>query len=403
MTSTGGSVSQVAYQQELRSVHVEDLVLVADDGATEAARAVRELLIDAVTTRDEDREEAASVCDFRNDPSWWVPVDLHVTIVHPSLEGEARWTTEADVPGLGWVAPNKTPEAHAAWVDAIAGVLRATEAPAGARYRLLDAVQEVVGLLEHQRAPTTSEENLLLEGSGEADVEVAVASAREDESLAPPGDYVTPVEFDMGPQAVGLLAPVVVNAAVGSGECTAGLNSQLESAPRLAEWLHANGIEPDSWECGRAPRLTFAYTDGYCEAHSRPLLVDETGAAACRVEVETPNLEPCPGQFGWLDPSDGHGVRRPRLVDSDSTDEVPQRICEISQLEGDALSSCRNTVACDGCSPGWCASSAWPELVNGWYGSTTDPPYFWGLRFVLGADSVRAGTATVTCLLDDGA
>lgn len=363
----------------------------------------RELLIAAVTTRDRDRQDAISICDFRHDPAWWVPVDLHAFIVHPSLDGDARWTTEADVPGLAWMARNKTAQGHTGWAHAVAEVLRATQAPVGARYRLLDAVREVVELVRHERTPSTTGERLLVEnlGSERARAQVVVVTSREDESLAPAQDYVTNVEIESGSHVLASIGPVVVRAPDPPNTCSTPADWHAQQAPRLSEWLGLNHIYTRFWQCDDRPRLTTGFVDGYCRTHDRPLLVDEMGFAACRVEVTTPVLDPCPESYGWLDPVDGDGVRRPREVDRETADGARRRVCEVRQLEGKALLGCRNTVACDGCEPGWCASAVWPELIHLWPEESTDPPYFWKLRFVLGADSAQPGTARITCNLGE--
>src|SRR5690606_7974695 len=57
---------------------------------------------------------------------------------------------------------------------------------------------------------------------------------------------------------------------------------------------------------------------------------------------------------GWLDPRDANGQRVAR---TETDQQGTYRVCEIPQLEGDALESCREDPTCEGCGSGWCQSS----------------------------------------------
>jgi hypothetical protein len=148
------------------------------------------------------------------------------------------------------------------------------------------------------------------------------------------------------------------------------------------------------WPCDElslATRLSADCRAGTCTAPRAD--VDEDGRVACRVIARTRDQSPCPTERGWLDPLDEDGIRRPVLEPS-ADGRAAERVCEVHQLEGPAFASCRTTLGCEDCEPGWCFTEvaellAWqqcpPDLETG------------ALRFVLGADSARNARVEIDC------
>lgn len=104
--------------------------------------------------------------------------------------------------------------------------------------------------------------------------------------------------------------------------------------------------------------------------------------------MTTLSTESCNADFGWLDPLDARGERTPRIMhDADGE----RRVCEIRQLEGAALESCIDSLACPECEPGWCATRV-PELLADCSTGRPDP-----FRFVSGSRQAAVGSIRVEC------
>jgi hypothetical protein len=161
------------------------------------------------------------------------------------------------------------------------------------------------------------------------------------------------------------------------------------STARLVSWLTAQEIRGWTlWPCTGEP-FARLMIEPPCTPECRRFVAAETeeGAAACLILVETP-APSCDSRFGWLDPEDDDGVRRPRTV---MRDGQAHRVCEIRQLSGAALASCRESATCEACEPGWCLTDV-AAIVQS---CPLDRPF--PLRFVGGADVAAPGTATITC------
>src|SRR5690606_38816299 len=121
----------------------------------------------------------------------------------------------------------------------------------------------------------------------------------------------------------------------------------------------------------------------------------------CRVQGFIAPEWSCPEEQGWLDPIDGDGNRR-SLVEGEPPERY--RVCDVRQLSGDALASCRNDVSCEGCEPGWCWRA--PSETEGWdwRAQRCDSKDGWEwsqVRLVHGASSAVPGTLTLTCDLQE--
>jgi hypothetical protein len=120
-------------------------------------------------------------------------------------------------------------------------------------------------------------------------------------------------------------------------------------------------------------------------------VVNEAGSADCTVTARIAVDDRCPTELGWEDPLDAHGVPKPTIV-RDRDGEY--RSCEVRQLEGAALTSCRASLDCEDCEPGFCVTEV-PELLPS--DRCQDGALFPPFRFVGGAGQARNATGVVTC------
>jgi hypothetical protein len=160
-----------------------------------------------------------------------------------------------------------------------------------------------------------------------------------------------------------------------------GANSTCTApTPRLGNWAAMERDELASkvqiWPC-EAPLEPL--WDFFCDGVETGIPADEVkfdanGFAECSVTSVVPADEACPAEYGWLDPIGADGTRSPKLS---STAAGMVRACEIEQLTGGALASCRTSYGCADCAPGWCFTDV-PELTSDSIGMT--------MRWPLGAD-----------------
>lgn len=276
------------------------------------------------------------------DPATWTPFDLEVVVLFPSRDGAARL---ADEPALRLQVEDAQPADLDALVDVIASLLETHPAPAGARYRLLEAVSDIVADATPWR--TTPGTTM-----------VALASQRDDDSPFDPAAYLVPTgEQPHGWATLSVVAP--------GGQAASAFCDDLADvgAPRLAQFVSAarqdGWCNLHTWPCDARPLADWGFppvgtvTRGRSWCPSKPIAVDASDRAQCRVLV---TADECDTQRGWRIGSDGR--------------------CEVAQLEGDALASCRTTLECDGCGHGWCVSED-----AGWMDQCGDGGFPSGLRF----------------------
>jgi len=387
-----GRVTQAEWTYYLGADWPELFVLIVDDGATEDAAELRDGVATAMEGYEQERQSRLGGCDARHDPVHWEPIERRAVIVRPSQAGDARLTTWLEDPALAWVANDRTPEDDARWAAAVRRGLEPPANPPGG-YHLLEAAWDTAQLLARQRPSEIAREQALVEvvESNPMEVVFVVATTRDDESP------LSATSYDRAPLAADaysgwwLLAP-------SSSPCESYSQPELTS-PRLATWAKEGSdmLSVQGWPCETLDLFPF-HASGSCRTRNRPILLDEDGRAACRVEVVSREIDACPAELGWADPLGDDGVRHPSTEPFEAGWPRAVRRCEILQLEGEALTACHRTVACEGCGPGWCWSEVWCDLFHlAW---TRDDGYFPGMRFVHGADSVR-GHYRFTCNLGD--
>jgi hypothetical protein len=337
-------------------------LVVVDD--TPIAQGLREALADRFD--DYDEEKLGSGCDGVPDPARWSPIDRSLVLVRPSQVGAGRFESPATVPALRWQASHVTSDDQSAWLSAVRAALT-RHLPSGPNLPLLDATAATVALLDGDRGAANDEELALLHSVPfDADRELVVASVSEDQSPLAPSAYALP---DWENSAT-FFYSLIVGA---NSTCTA-------PTPRLGNWAAMERDELASkvqiWPC-EAPLEPL--WDFFCDGVETGIPADEVkfdanGFAECSVTSVVPADEACPAEYGWLDPIGADGTRSPKLS---STAAGMVRACEIEQLTGGALASCRTSYGCADCAPGWCFTDV-PELTSDSIGMT--------MRWPLGAD-----------------
>ena len=396
------SGEQATWRNHLTGPWREVVVLVVDDGADESARQLRAAVLDGVRSLDD--RYSRDCCGGPDDPAHWDPVDRRAVVVRPSAIGDQRLAGPHTHPGLVWREQRRTAPEEEAWIEAVGAALNEFEAPEGAAYPLLQAMTEAVQLVARARAPATAAERELLEtlpaeGVG---VFVVVATTRDDQSPREPAEYLLDGRMEAArfpePEPVYVYADgVIVPTAEQNAGGTCRVRDSWTTTPRLAEWIEADGAggrDPASWPCDHEealfPRL---YVDPAPRCLEHAVSVDRNGRADCRIVVQTSSANPCPAELGWLDPQDATGTRRGLLQSTPFVDRAV-RVCEISQLDGSALESCRTSEDCATCSPGWCLTTIWNAAAAGRCPAGWHPG---GFRFAGGAAEGQAGELTITC------
>jgi hypothetical protein len=279
-----------------------------------------------------------------------------------------------------------------ALADATGQEIGASVAAGGAEYALADAASSTIDLVVGARLPADAHEAALVASLGNPEVlSLVIATSRDDGGAAP---VVGPSGAAGGRfRPVVILSPLVVGAA---RDCS----GTLDPSARIVSWgatLDPSRVQVidtacPSWQNEVAsaglldPGLTADRVDEIGCLPS-PLAKWAGGEAACTVEVTMEDDGPCRSHLGMLDPSAGDGVRRPRRI---AEGGVLKRVCEVSELLGPQAESCRTTLDCAGCGPGWCTTDLWGT------GCSSANRLF--LRFVEGA--LPRGQASVRIVCD---
>lgn len=343
----------------------EVMLVVVDDAPTDEARALREFLATDIAGSYE-----RAPCGEARDKAKWRPADVRVVLVSPS--DPARTLTSETNPELLLRTPNATEEELVAWETAVGDAILASETPDTESFRGVEALEHWARLLTGYDGPASDVERRFMaslpSGASRDGAYAFVGTTRDDESPAADGERWIPLAYAQGLDFRAL-----------PETCSA----QTE-APAEFETLDAY------WTSGPCEGATLFDYDLSHECTPDCLdvmpLVDDGGRAECRVLARSWDLADCPEWAGWADPEDGNGERSPRFEDAESG---TLRVCEVLQLEGDALDSCRTDLACEECGAGYCfaASSLYAGECRTWS----------DFRFTLGSDTVRSAEFEITC------
>lgn len=379
--SLDGATSQFSFERDLVVPRAVVSLLVVDDGADAAE--LRASLVIAITNEANRKRASGSRCGALVDPAAWSPLDWSVVVVHPSATGDALIRSPADDARLRWTENIPSAEGAKAFVAAVTAALEPVAS--GPVFAPLAALKDVGSLLAGQRAAATERETALLAAlpaAGERVLKPLLVLAHDDASPSEPSENVLAAHEDVE------FASAVVPAREARA-AEACLFERSASTARLDSWLGAQQLEKwATWPCDGLPFEPFV-SDAACAPECRRFLPLETadGSAACLILVET-DATSCDPSLGWFDPEADDGVRRPRTVTSAGK---ARRVCEIRQLSGAALTSCRDSRDCEDCEPGWCLTDV-TEIVRPCAFDRSLP-----LRYVGGADLAAPGKATITC------
>lgn len=347
--------TQVFFQEPRGKPSV--VLIVLDDDASERGRALRAAVAsDFREHYDASRVYAVSGCAAPRDPALPSLVRRHAIVIAASATGDDGVRSFVEDPELSWVAQERLDDDALSWSDAVAQAIKASETGEPGRYQPLALADRWVRLLAREVAPETERERAVVAALPEAvDVEPFLASVRDDDSPLPASEY--------------RLEPAV-NCA--GGVCAAGVrrltpDPTLECCslspgrlPRLSEQAGSNQTAArDCFEpCARAYFFDVGFVQDCSPRCQREPMIAGSGAAECRVLVAAVQDEPCTATPGFGDTS-----LQSEQMAAWFGSNAGFRLCEIDQLEGDALDACVNDLDCAGCTPGFCVTRV-PELVG---------------------------------------
>lgn len=349
----------------------ELFLLVVDSSA--ASRELLAAFVDSWQPADA-RESQVSCVSTVPDPASSALIDRRVVVVRPG--GADPVVTLEDDPALHWQSRNRRAPGEASrFFDA---VRRALEPPAGepGSSSVLSALSQVSALAHDPALASTDAERELARALASVDASQVIPfllSATEDTSPGEPTDYAS---FDANGW-IPITAIVPSSTPPKGGYCELNLAA---ATPRFQSWLAGARLVNDAlgWPCSGdlMPSLS---VDCASRCESRSPALDESGQVACRLLVTLNSGESCPKELGWREFGTRDG----------------NRTCEIPQLEGVELESCRSDLNCTGCGPGFCWTEV-PELLA-LDSCAPAHPVPLGLRVVGGADARPQLRATLVC------
>lgn len=359
-------------------------ILVVDDADTPEAALLRTRVVQALRVRllalVGMREEG---CAGTLDPAEWRPGDDRVIIVRPSAPTSLSIVTPIDMPALGWTTITSKAEEAEAVVAAAAEALEQRLAKPDESYHPLRAASRALDLVSGLQGPATEAEEAFVASLAEGTVQTLfVASTRDDEDVMPPADLIP------NPVSLSSTYPKVMVLPAETAQFTTCGTSDNGNT-RLEAWGDLVGTSDHAWPCDDDAAWDGMFHPGFADCGllcmERPILVAESGAAACKIHVDQPDLASCDPVKGWRDPGGKETI----------VERFGQtlRRCEVVQHQGAALEACRTSPDCPGCASGFCVT----DVV--FYENTNCPDgtYLWNFRFTGGARSMPYGRLEVTC------
>lgn len=347
ITVSSGSALQVSWDVATYTHLPALLVITIDDGNDADAIALRSMITHEGLVSSFDMLLLRSA-PWVSDPASGSPGDAQIVIVHPR---SGTFVTPLDDPRLrlSGAAPDAALDSAA---DAVIAHAQEGVVAEDSAYALIARTRDVVSLLLHERAARDARETAAADAMPDfRTVTVTMVTSRDDASrtrtmLLPPSTEADRTEYMT-------MAPCISN--------------HLPSFPNLEAWsktlMHASIF---SWVskpyCGDPiPIHVFEDNADYgCNVLASADGVARTadGAAECSITFDSTDISSCDPSRGWADPIGRDGIRRPWF---DDVDGFATRRCEILQLTGAARTSCEQSVACEGCSPGFCATTLLDE------------------------------------------
>lgn len=360
-----GSARQATWSWWFQPPSPQLWVVLVDDAPTDLAREMRaRLATEVIGNLDRYRRAYGP-----GDPAFYWPARVQVLVV-PTSNPRAAVHGVIDA-RLNLSVTNATSETGREWEEALGEVIVGLESGAVEPNAVFSALRYWNEVISGERAPERTEDVAFVASILEPDWPwIFVVTTRDDESSIEVEDATLPnwsSSWWLG--------------FVHSGaECTD--YPELE-VPRL------DSRDDAYFRCDGDPLLVDYVNDVISQCMSPLPVALGDGQVACRVfAYAEPDLD-CPEERGWLDPENDAGERVPTLVNHPTDSSVGERrVCEVRQLEGAALASCREEPSCSACEPGWCFREAWGydhcAGSDEWDSSR--------LRFVLGATLTDAPT-----------
>lgn len=363
------SGGQLAVDYRLDSDASRLTILVVDDAPTEAAADLRNAVADALRSGlHQTVNEKWGGCGSA-DPARDHYSDERVLVVLPSAP-DVQWIGPSDLPGLAWVTRTSRHDEVEHVAEATRKALSARLAELEDDYLPIQRATRALALVLGRRPPEDAAENALLGSvAPDAYVRVLVASTRDDDGTEPLGHAID--SWNELANSERLFQTSVLGPFGHAGDtCDA---SSSKSPARLFEWASELCSRTVTWPCpvDHVWQNLFGECCADCAplCQPGPLIQLPTGGVACRVWTDQRDLQSCDPTKGRRDP-DGS----PTFVDDL---ETPHRRCELVQLEGPPRDACRESLACEGCNAGWCATEV-PELLDeGCWGGTVPSPFRW--------------------------
>lgn len=312
------------------------------------------------------------------DPAQYVAIDRRAVVMLPSGAGLVSPDTDA---ALALTTTHDTIEARTAWIDAVRRVVdERLVAPGTLPYAFISRLSDTVSLLTGMRAAATEGEQRALQSlAGTSELVLVSATGHEDESSGSPEMFAIQLRASAGHFSYSSREALMFPSTDGLSCDRARVTTE-----RYSRWLAASSTPllelPEFWRPGDECRLA-ADVPVTCSnpcLEERPHFSPE-GRADCHVYVASDPKEGCPESRGLM-PSNAS------VVDANGP------VCEMRQLEGAALESCRHDLSCADCEPGYCFSAI-ESLVAGceMSGKVASP------RFVNGAANVPSRKVYIYC------
>jgi hypothetical protein len=385
---TPSDPDDIKIEQRISTEPATVLLVVADDANTPEAASLRTRVADAVRAGMASiRRERFASCG-NPDPAAAHVGDVRVILARPSAPEGAVFLSSVDDPKLAWITQTSSEEELHVVAAATSADLETRLADPLDPYRPLHVVARGIDLLTGRAPPAGSDEKKLVASlPANRVVNVLLASTRDDSDPTSVDDLL-PHDAVTGTTAVLARLGVVSPQPSNGSSC----NANVSQATRITSWTtRVQGALPTSyaWPCDEAQAWERMLDIGEADCNG-VLCADRSiattdGVAECTVYIDQPDLTGCDAARGWRDPEDGA-----TLVDRAG---AKLRRCEIIELTGAALESCRTSLDCSGCSSGFCVTEV-PALLQGRCDSPQQP---WPLRFPGSALEANGGALEITC------
>ncbi|WP_437278477.1 hypothetical protein WME90_45905 [Sorangium sp. So ce375] len=366
------------------------IVLVVDDTDTAEAAQLRERVAQSV------RASLLAVLGSRwetescgsADPAQWHAGDVRVVVARPSAPDAAALLTSREIPALAWTTKTSTREEVEAVMAGVTEALGQRLAEPGEEYHPLRTARRALDLVTGALAPVGEAEEAFVASLPEDRIaRLLVASTRDDEGPGIASDHVP----SQAALSMTLDTEVVGPFTTFDSTCFA----IDQGSTRLQAWSTLMHAEPIAFRCEDQHTWDMLLHPGWAECGAdclvRPIAVDAGGVVACQVVIDLVDLDRCDAALGHRDPG-GH----PTFVERHGRE---LRRCEVVQLAGADLESCRHSLDCPGCPSGFCATEV-PELVS--QRSCEPSEHASPLRFIGGAIEAQRGWISITCSTEAG-